>query len=149
MKVILTQDVKGSGKKGQLVEVSDGYARNFLLVKGLATEATAQALNEMKNRQSSQEHKVAVETQAAKDQAAIIEGKTVKITAKAGTGGRLFGSVTVKEISEELKKQFKVDVDKRKIELDGDIKAFGGYEIAIKLYPGIVAKCKVLVGEQE
>ena len=93
MKVILTQDVKGSGKKGELVKVSDGYARNFLLPKGLAIEASAQALGEMKARQASVEHKAAVEKQAAQEMAGKIGGKTVKIAAKAGANGKLFGSV--------------------------------------------------------
>lgn len=147
MKVILKQDVKGTGKKGQLVEVSDGYAQNFLLKRGLATQATSQALNEMKNKQASQEYHEAMEKKAAQELADKIEGKTLKLTAKAGANGRLFGSVTSKEISEELKKQLGAEVDKRKIELDGDIKAFGSYPITVKLYPGIIAKCTVMVGE--
>lgn len=148
MKVILTQDVKGTGKKGEMVEVSDGYARNFLLAKGIATEATAQAINEMKNRQASLDHKAAVIKQAAEETAAIIEGKTVKILAKAGTAGRLFGSVSTKEIAEELKKQLNVTVDKRKIELALEIKAFGSYQAVIKLHPGILATCNVLVTDK-
>ncbi len=147
MKVILKQDVKGTGKKGQLVEVSDGYARNFLLKKDLATAATPQALNEMKNREASQQYHEAMERKAAQELAEKINGKTLKITAKAGTNGRLFGSVTAKEIGEALKQQLSAEVDKRKIEMDGDIKAFGGYEIVVKLYPGISAKCTVMVGE--
>ena len=132
MKVILTQDVKGSGKKGELVNVSDGYARNFLLAKGLAIEATAQAMNDLKNKQAANEHRIAVEKQAAMDTAAKLKDKVVKVTAKAGTGGRLFGSVTAKEIGEEIEKQFDVKVDRRKIELDADIKAFGGYKVEVK-----------------
>ncbi len=147
MKVILKQDVKGTGKKGQLVEVSDGYARNFLLKKDLATAATPQALNEMKNREASQQYHEAMERKVAQELAEKINGKTLKITAKAGTNGRLFGSVTAKEIGEALKQQLSAEVDKRKIEMDGDIKAFGGYEIVVKLYPGISAKCTVMVGE--
>lgn len=136
MKVILTQDVKGSGKKGELVKVSDGYARNFLLPKGLAIEASAQALGEMKARQASVEHKAAVEKQAAQEMAGKIGGKTVKIAAKAGANGKLFGSVTSKEISEELSRQFGAQIDKRKIVMDSDIKAFGSYTVQVKLHPG-------------
>ena len=142
MKVILTQDVKGSGKKGELVNVSDGYARNFLLAKGLAIEATAQAMNDLKNKQAANEHRIAVEKQAAMDTAAKLKDKVVKVTAKAGTGGRGFGAVTAKE-------QFGVKVDRRKIELDADIKAFGGYKVEVKLYPGITTSVQVLVAEKE
>ncbi|MCQ4895221.1 50S ribosomal protein L9 [Anaerotruncus sp. DFI.9.16] len=149
MKVILTQDVKGSGKKGELVKVSDGYARNFLLPKGLAIEASAQALGEMKARQASVEHKAAVEKQAAQEMAGKIGGKTVKIAAKAGANGKLFGSVTSKEISEELSRQFGAQIDKRKIVMDSDIKAFGSYTVQVKLHPGIVADVYVVVGEAE
>ena len=104
MKVILQQDVKGSGKKGQLIQVSDGYARNFLLPKGLAIEATAQAMNDLKTRAAAAQHKADVEKEAAVQLGKQIEGKTVKRTAKAGTGGRLFGAVTTKEIAEDLQK---------------------------------------------
>ena len=142
MKVILTQDVKGSGKKGELVKVSDGYARNFLLPKGLAIEASAQALGEMKARQASVEHK-------AQEMAGKIGGKTVKIAAKAGANGKLFGSVTSKEISEELSRQFGAQIDKRKIVMDSDIKAFGSYTVQVKLHPGIAADVYVVVGEAE
>ena len=149
MKVILTQDVKGSGKKGELVKVSDGYARNFLQPKGLAIEASAQALGEMKARQASVEHKAAVEKQAAQEMAGKIGGKTVKIAAKAGANGKLFGSVTSKEISEELSRQFGAQIDKRKIVMDSDIKAFGSYTVQVKLHPGIAADVYVVVGEAE
>lgn len=149
MKVVLLADVKGSGKKGELVNVSDGYARNFLFPKKLAKEANAQAMNELKNAEEAKAYKIKTETEAAQKAAAILEGKTVKMTAKAGQGGRLFGSVTAKEIAEALKEQFKVDIDKRKIVVDGDIKAFGSYVCEIKLYAGISAKMFVMVGEKE
>lgn len=149
MKVILTKDVQGSGKKGDLVNVSDGYARNFLLPKGLAIEANAQAMGELKAKEAAAAHKAAVEKQAALDLAAKLEGKTVKLTAKAGANGKLFGSVTAKEISEELKKQFGAEIDKRKISLDSDIKAFGSYTAVVKLHPGITASIYVVVGEAE
>ena len=110
MKVVLLADVKGSGKKGELVNVSDGYARNFLFPKKLAKEANAQAMNELKNAEEAKAYKIKTETEAAKKAAGVLEGKTVRLTAKAGQGGRLFGSVTAKEIAEALKEQFGVDV---------------------------------------
>ena len=137
MKVVLLADVKGSGKKGELVNVSDGYARNFLFPKKLAKEANAQALNELKN---------AEDAQASADK---INGKSVSILAKAGQGGKLFGSVTAKEIAEAIKKQYGVDVDKRKIDTKGDMKAFGTYECEVKLYSGITATVKAVVTEKE
>lgn len=149
MKVVLLADVKGSGKKGELVNVSDGYARNFLFPRKLAKEANAQAMNELKNAEEAKAYKIKTESEAAQKAAAILEGKTVKVTGKAGQGGRLFGSVTGKEIAEALKQQFKVEVDKRKISVDGDIKAFGNYPCEIKLYAGITAKMYVMVGEKE
>jgi large subunit ribosomal protein L9 len=148
MKVILQQDVQGSGKKGELVNVSDGYAKNFLIKKGLAIAATPQAMNEMKARQASLDRKTQVETDAAKATAANIGEKTIKIMAKAGVGGKLFGSVTSKEIADELKKQLGIEIDRRKISLDEDIKAFGTYTAEVKLYPGVVAKVYVMVGEE-
>jgi large subunit ribosomal protein L9 len=149
MKVILLSDVKGCGKKGELVNASDGYARNFLIPRKLAKEANAQAMNELKNAELAKQHKIDVEKAAAKEAAAKLSGKTVKLYANAGQGGRLFGSVTTKEIAEELKRAYDVDVDKRKIVLDGEIKAFGTYECEIRLYTGIAAKVFVMVGEKE
>ncbi len=155
MKVILTQDVKGSGKKGQLVEVSDGYARNFLLKKGLAKEATAQAMNDLKNKEAAKHKEAAkqyhadMEKKAAEESAAKIEGKTVKLTAKAGQKGRLFGSVTAKEIAEAVNKQYGVTVDKRKIVLDTDIKNFGTYQVEVKFMAGVSTKISVMVSEEQ
>lgn len=146
MKVILKQDVKGLGKKGELVNTSDGYARNFLFPRNLAVEANAQAMSEFKNKQQSEKYKIATETQAAKDAAARISGKTIRITAKAGANGKLFGSVTSKEIAEKVKSEFGINTDKRKIVVD-DIKQFGTYEFEIKLYTGISSKLFVMVGE--
>ena len=146
MKVILKEDVKGQGKKGQLVNVSDGYARNFLLPRGLAMEADAQAMNDLKNKEEAARHHAAMEKQNAEEAAKAPKGKTVKLTAKAGSAGRLFGSVTTKEVAEGLKAQFQVEVDKRKISM-ADVKAFGSYEAEVKLYPGISAKITVMVGE--
>lgn len=149
MKVVLLQDVKGNGKKGELIEVSDGYARNFLLPRKLAKEANSQVMNELKNAEQAREFHVRQETEAAKAAAKIIDGKTVKLFAKAGQGGRLFGSITAKEITEELKRSFHVEIDKRKIALDGDIKAFGTFPCEVKLYNGVSARIFVLVGEQQ
>jgi large subunit ribosomal protein L9 len=148
MKVILLQDVKGSGKKGELVEVSEGYGRNFLLPRKLAREANAQAMNELRNHEESIRYKEETERKNAQTAADKINGKSVKLFAKAGKGGRLFGSVTAKEIAEELKKTYGVNVDKRKIVLDADIKAFGTYNCEVKLYTGISAKISAVIAEQ-
>ena len=149
MKVVLLADVKGSGKKGELVTVSDGYARNFLFPRNLAKEANAQAMNELRNREESIRFKIETEKKNAQKTADTINGKTVKLTAKAGQGGRLFGAVTAKEIAEELKRSLGVEVDKRKIALDNDIKAFGTYECEVKLYNGVTAKIYAMVSEQQ
>lgn len=146
MEVILKADVKGLGKKGEKVKASDGYARNFLFPKGLAVEANAQSLTEMRNREQSNQHKIDVEIAAANDSKAKIHGKTVKMIAKAGSNGKLFGSVTSKEVAQEIEKQFGIKVDKRKISMD-DIKNFGSYKIEVKLYTNIVAEMTVMVGE--
>jgi len=146
MKVILKQDVKGLGKKGELVNASDGYARNFLFPKGLAAEANAQAMSEFKNKQQAEKYRIETETAAAKAAADKISGKTIHITAKAGQNGKLFGSVTSKEIAEKVKEEFGINTDKRKIVVD-DIKQFGTYEFEVKLYQGISAKLYVMVGE--
>ncbi len=146
MKVVLKDNVKGLGKKGELVNVSDGYARNFLFPRKLAAEANAQAMSELKNKEDAERYRIATETAAAKKNAAEIEGKTIKITAKAGQGGKLFGSVTSKEISEKLQSEYGITVDKRKITMD-DIKTFGTYQAEIKLYTGISATVYVAVGE--
>ena len=146
MKVVLKQDVKGLGKKGELVNASDGYARNFLFPKNLAVEANAQNMTELKNREQSAKYKVETEIAAAKKSAAELEGKTIVITAKAGANGKLFGSVTSKEIAEKVKAQFGIETDKRKIAVE-DIKQFGTYQFEIKLYQGISAKLFVRVGE--
>lgn len=147
MKVVLLTDVKGVGKKGELINASDGYARNFLLPRKLAKEANAQAMNELKNAEASKAYKIKSETEEAQRASDALSGKIVRITGKAGQGGRLFGSVTAKEIAQEIKKQFGFEIDKRKISLDGDIKAFGTYQFEIKLYAGITAKLSVSVTE--
>ncbi|MFY9199101.1 MAG: 50S ribosomal protein L9 [Acutalibacteraceae bacterium] len=144
MKVILQQDVKGLGKKGELVNASDGYARNFLLPKNLAVEADAQNMTEFKNAEKSKQHKIEMQKAKAQESADKISGKIIRMTAKAGQGGKLFGSVTAKEIADQIKKEYNIDVDKRKVTVD-EIKAFGTYEVEIKFYNGIVAKIDVQV----
>ena len=144
MKVVLLQDVKSIGKKGELCNVSDGYARNFLLPRKLAKEANAQAMNELKNAEASREYKVKTETEKAQKNADALSGKTVKIYAKPGQAGRIFGSVTAKEI----KRQFSIEVDKRKVALSMDIKAFGTYPVEVKFYGGITAQVNVTVCEK-
>lgn len=146
MKVILKQDVKGHGKAGDLVSVSDGYARNFLFPRGLAIVADAQAMNEFRNKEESVKYHAAVEKQKAEDAAALLKGQGLTVHAKAGQNGKLFGSVTSKEVAEELKRRFSLQLDKRKIVMD-DIKAFGAYPVEIKLHPGVVAKITVTVTE--
>ncbi len=146
MKVVLKQDVKGLGKKGELVNASDGYARNFLFPKNLAAEANAQNMTELKNREQAAKYKIETETAEAKKNAERISGKTIAITAKAGQNGKLFGSVTAKEIAEKIEKDFGIKTDKRKISVE-DIKQFGTYEFEIKLYTGVSAKLFVRVGE--
>lgn len=147
MKVILKQDVKGSGKKGEMIEVSDGYANNFLLKRGLASVASNQAVTELKNRDASIAHKAAEELKAAQECAQKVEGKTVKLTAKAGNGGKLFGSVTSKEIADAITKQLGVSVDKRKVTLECEIKAFGTFTAEVKFMVGVTAKVYAQVGE--
>ena len=146
MKVILLQDVKGHGKKGELCNVSDGYARNFLFPKKLAVEADNAALNELKNREEAAAHHKKEEIAAAKETAARLDGKTVEIKAKAGAGGKLFGSVTSKEIATEIKNTLGIEIDRKKMQV-ADIKNFGEYTAEIKLYQGITAKLTVKVSE--
>ncbi|MDK2813152.1 MAG: large subunit ribosomal protein [Clostridiales bacterium] len=147
MKVVLKKDVKGSGKKDQLVEVSDGYARNFLIPRGLAVVADGAAINEVKTKENAKQHHAAVELENAQQTAKKIDGTTVTVKAKAGQGGRLFGAVTAKDIAEAIGKITGETVDKRKIVLDADIKNYGRYEVEVKIHPGVVAKLTVAVEE--
>jgi len=149
MKVILQQDVKGHGKKGQMVEVSDGYGRNFLLPRKRAVEATAENVNTMKMQDKAKKAKEAEEKAQAQAIAEQLKGFQVKIFAKAGQGGRLFGSVTSKEISESLKEQHKLDINKTKIVLPDPIKSFGSFEVKCKLGHEITGTINVLVVEQK
>jgi len=149
MKVILQQDVKGQGKKGQLVEVSDGYARNFLLPRKLAVEATAENVNTMKMQDKAKAARLAEEKAAAQALAERLEGVQVKIKARAGQGGKLFGSITSKEISEELKAQFGLDVGKSKIVLSDPIKSFGAFDVKCKLGSEVSGVIHVLAIEDK
>lgn len=149
MKVILQQDVKGKGKKGQLVEVSEGYGRNYLLPRKLAVLATADNMNQMKQAEESRKHREAVERAEAETNAKKFENIIVHMTAKGGTSGRIFGSVTSKEIAAQLKKEHGIEINKQKIVLDEAIKTFGTFELKVKLYPEVVGKLKVQVTEAE
>ena len=148
MKVILTQDVKGQGKKGQLVEVSDGYARNFLMPRGLAQEATKENLNVMHGKQEAEAYKKQMALDDAKELAKKLGELTVEIKAKSGENGKLFGSVTSKEIVEELLGAHHIKIDKKKLVLPDGIKTLGTTEVEIKLHPGVSARLKVSVTEK-
>ncbi len=148
MKVMLLQDVKGQGKKGELVNVSDGYARNFLFPKKLAVAADAKIMNDVKNKEAAKKHHEEMERQAALETKTKFEGIVVKLYATSGADGKFFGSVTSKEIAEELLSQHGIDIDKRKIMLPDAIKAFGTFTVDVKLYPEIVGKLSVLVAQK-
>ena len=149
MKVILQQDVRGQGKKGQLVEVSDGYARNFLLPKKLAVPATAENVNTMKQQEKARKAQEAAEKAEAEALSKKLEGLMVKIPAKAGEGGRLFGAVTAKEISEALAAQHGLTIAKAKLVLDEPIKACGGYQVKAKLGYEVTGTVNVMETEEK
>ena len=149
MKVILQQDVKGQGKKGQLVEVSEGYARNFLLPRKLAIPATTDAINTMNLKEKARKAEEARQKAEAEATAEKLKECQVKLTAKAGNGGRLFGAVTTKEISEGLKAQFSIDIPKQKLVLDEPIKAFSSYQVKAKLGFEVVGTVYVSVFEDK
>ena len=149
MKVILQQDVKGQGKKGQLIEASEGYARNYLLPRKLAIAATADAINTMNLKEKARRAEEARQKEAAMAAAEQLKALLVKIPAKAGTGGRLFGAVTTKEISDALKAQHNVDIPKQKLVLDEPIKAFGSYQVKAKLGFEVVGTVYVSVFEEK
>ena len=149
MKVVLTQDVKSQGKKGQLIDVSDGYARNFLLPKGLAIIADNKALNEIKGREAAEQHRRDVELQNAKDTAAKLQTVAVKFTNKSGADGRIYGSVTTKDIADALKEQCDIVVDKRKILLNEALKTFGTHTVDVKLHSEVTGKINVIVAEEK
>ena len=145
MKVILTQDVKAQGKKGDIIEVSDGYARNFLLARKLAIIADAKALNEAKNKEASRLHKIETERAAAQEIASKLTQVLVKIAVASGADEKLYGSITAKDIAEALKAQHGIDVDRRKMVLDHPIRSYGNYKVDAKLYTDVVAHINVLV----
>ena len=147
MKVILLQDVKAQGKKGEMITVSDGYARNFLLPRKLAVEATVDAVNSKKNADEAAAFHAAEDKKAALALKAKLEEMPVKIRAKAGSAGRLFGSVTTKEVSEALKAQYGVDLLKTRLELGEPIKSFGTYQVKAKLYTKVEGTIIVKVEE--
>lgn len=149
MKVILLKDVKGSGKKGDVVDVADGYAKNFLLKRGLAAVADTANLNELKGQKQAEQHRIDMQRKEATDIANVLKGKTITAYAKAGEGGKLFGSVTSKDIASLIEEQLKVKVDRKKLTLSSDIKAFGTYEVQARLFAGITAKLYVNVTEQK
>lgn len=146
MKVVLIADVKSKGKKGDLINVPDGYARNFLFPKNLAVEADNAALSELKSRKDAAEHHKQEEIAAAQAIADKINGQSVTLKAKAGSSGRLFGSITSKEIADEINRVFSVNIEKKKLSI-ADIKNFGDYTADVKLHKGISAKVNVKVEE--
>ena len=143
MKVILTADVKSQGKKGDVINVSDGYANNFLIKKGLAVAANNENMNILKQKNASEEHKKQVELDNAKELKEKLEGKEVILKTKAGEGGKLFGSVTSIDIADAVKSSLKIEVDKRKVLLKENIKTAGIYEVEIKLHKDVATKIKV------
>lgn len=145
MKVILNQDVKGQGKKGDLIEVSDGYARNFLLPKNLAIPATKENINVLKGQQESREYRQQKELEEAQETAKKISEISVVLKAKAGDNGKLFGSITSKDVSEALTAQHHIKIDKKKFVLPDGIKSLGTTQVDIKIHPGVLAKLKVNV----
>lgn len=147
MKVILLQNVKGLGKKDELVEASDGYARNYLLPKKLAIVADNKAQNDLRGKEASRQHKIDEEIKAAKETAARLEGTVVKIRSASGADGRLYGAVTAKDIAEVLERDHGIKIDKRKLELPDVIKTYGTYSVTVKLYTDIVGKFTVVVHE--
>ena len=149
MKVMLTADVKGQGKKDQIVDVSDGYARNFLLPKKLAVIADAKAVNEAKNKEASKQHKLDVEKQNAMEIAKKLETIVLRFAYAAGPDKRLYGSVTSKEIAEALKKEHNIEIDKRKISLSQPIKSFGTFEAEVRLFTDVSGTIHVEVTGKE
>lgn len=149
MKVIFLKDVKGTAKKGEMKEVSDGYARNFLLPKGVAKEATASSINDLKQQTVAESQKKEREEQQAKDLADKLKGLTVTMHSKAGDGGKLFGSITSKDIAERLKKEHDIEIDKRKILLEDHIKTLGIHSVPVKLHQNVTGEFKVDVKQKD
>lgn len=147
MKIILLQDEKKLGKKGQTIEVSEGYARNYILPKKIGVEATSKNMNDLKLQKANEEKKAAEQLQAAKDLAEVLATKQVVVKIKAGEGGRTFGSVSSKEIAVACEEQHGIEIDKKKIQLPESLKSFGSYEVNVKLHPQVTAKLTVKVTE--
>lgn len=147
MKVILLADVKGKGKRDQVIEVPDGYARNYLFAKKLAVAADNKALNELRGREASKQHKYDVEKAAAEETAKQLETITLVLKRKAGVDDKLYGAVTTKEITQQLKQDYNLDVDKKKLSMESPIKAFGTYKIKTKLFSDVSAIITVQVVE--
>lgn len=148
MQVILLEDVKNVGKKNEIVKVSDGYARNFILKKGLGVEATGQNLNELNRKLEKEQEQLKQLLEEAKQKKADIENLSIKLSIKIGEGGKSFGSISAKEISDAMMEQHKVEIDKRKLLLDSPIKGVGTTEVKVKLHPEVVAMLKVIVEEE-
>lgn len=147
MQVILLQDVKALGKKGEIVSVNDGYAKNFILPKKLGVEATSKNMNDLKLQKANSEKVAEEQYEAAQELAKVVESKTVIVKMKAGEGGKVFGSVSTKEIAKEALEQHDLDIDKKKMQLAEPIKSFGVHEIPVKLHPKVTAKLKAKVQE--
>jgi large subunit ribosomal protein L9 len=147
MQIILLQDVKALGKKGELVNVSDGYARNFILPKKVGLEANAKNLNDLKLQKAAEEKKQKEILEEAKTLAKDLESKTLELKIKTGEGGRTFGSISSKEIAQELKTQYSLDIDKKKLQINDPIKTIGTHTVPVKLHPQVTAELKVKVSE--
>lgn len=147
MKVVLLKDVKGQGTKDSLIDVSDGYARNYLIPRGLAIPADAKIINDIKNKEAAHERKILLERQAAKETADHLQSIVVKLKAQSGADGRFYGAITTTDIAEALKAQHGIEIDRRKLVLADPIKAYGTYTVDVKLYPEISGKINVLVTE--
>lgn len=147
MKIILLQDEKKLGKKGDIIEASEGYARNYILPKKIGVEATSKNMNDLKLQKANEEKKAQELLDAAKAQAADLESIQVIVKIKAGEGGKTFGSVSTKEIAAACKEQHNIEIDKKKIQLPESLKSFGAYEVAVKLHPQVTAKLTVKVVE--
>ncbi|GAB6877404.1 50S ribosomal protein L9 [Thermaerobacter litoralis] len=145
MKVVLLQDVKGLGRKGDIKDVADGYARNFLLPKGLAREATREVLNQIQQQEAARQRRAQQELNQARSIAARLEGRTVEVRARAGEGGRLFGSVTSQDIVEALQRAFGVQVDRKRVELPEPLRQLGSYPVQLRLHPEVTCRVTVVV----
>lgn len=148
MKVLLLKDVAGQGKKDQIITVSDGYARNFLLPRKLALEADAKVMTDVKNKEDAKTRRIETDKAEARELAKKLEASQVKIRYEAGADGKFYGSVTVKDVAEALEKQHGIVIDRRKIELDSPIKAYGTYVFDVRLYPEITGKLNVIVSDK-